>query len=102
MTYTVSYRSEKPFKDNCTLYGTVYTVHCTAFIKCPNSTKSLRLLLYTQYRAGTTVEGCQAGGLGHLLQYRREYNSKSPKQGRKRFNSIVKTIHFSYLPIIYL
>ena len=32
----------------------------------------------------------------------REYNAQSPKQGRKIFNSIVKTIHFSYLPIIYL
>ena len=48
------------------------------------------------------VEGCQASRLGHLLQYMREYNAKSPNQGRKRFNSIAKTIHFSYLPIIYL
>ena len=32
----------------------------------------------------------------------REYNAGSPKQGRKRFNSIVKTTHFSYLLIIYL
>ena len=48
------------------------------------------------------VEGCQAGGLGQLLQFMREYNAKSPKQGRKRFNSIVKTIYFLYLPIIYL
>ena len=55
-----------------------------------------------QYLYSTTVEGCQAGGLGHRLQYMREYNAESKKQGRKRFNSIVKTIHFSYLPIIYL
>ena len=48
------------------------------------------------------VEGCQAGGLGHLLQYMREYNAESPKQGMKEFNSIAKTIYFSYLPIIYL
>ena len=53
-------------------------------------------------RAGTTVGGSQASGLGHLLQYMRKYNAKSPKQGRKGFNSIVKTINFSYLPIIYL
>ena len=53
-------------------------------------------------RAGTTVGGCQAGGLGPLLQYMCEYNAGSQKQGRKRFNSIVKTISFSYLPIIYL
>ena len=32
----------------------------------------------------------------------REYNAESPKQGRKRFNSIVKTMCFSYLPVIYL
>ena len=25
-----------------------------------------------QYRASTMVEGCQGGGLGHLLQYMRE------------------------------
>ena len=48
------------------------------------------------------VEGRQAGRLGHLLQYMREYKAKSPKQGRKRFNSIVKTVLISYLPIIYL
>ena len=44
------------------------------------------------YRASTRIEGCQAGGLGHLLQ----------EQGRTRFNSVAKTIHLSYLPIIYL
>ena len=52
--------------------------------------------------ASTRVEGCQAGGLGHLLLYMREYDAESPKQGKKRFNSIVKTINFSYLAIIYL
>ena len=31
-----------------------------------------------------------------------EYNAESPKQGRKGFIYIVKRIHFSYLPIIYL
>ena len=53
-------------------------------------------------RASTTVEGCQAGGLGHQFQYMREYNAKSPKQGRKRFNSIVKTIDIADLGIVYL
>ena len=48
------------------------------------------------------VAGCQAGGLGHLLQCMRKYNAESPKQGRKRFNSIVKTIGFDHLVIIYL
>ena len=50
----------------------------------------------------TKVKGCQAGGLGHQFLYMREYDAKSPKQGKKRFNSIVKKINFSYLPIIYL
>ena len=52
--------------------------------------------------ARTMVEGFQAGGLGYLLQYMREYNAESSKHDRKGFNSIVKTIYFSYLPIIYL
>ena len=37
-----------------------------------------------------------------VVLYILEYNAESPKQGRKTFNSIVKTIHFSNLPIIYL
>ena len=48
------------------------------------------------------VEGSQTRGLGHLSQYMHKYNAEIPKQDRKRFNSIVKTIHNSYLPIIYL
>ena len=48
------------------------------------------------------VEECQHGGLGHLLQYMREYNAESPKQGRKRVNSNVKTIDFDHFVIIYL
>ena len=53
-------------------------------------------------RASTTVEGCQASGLGHQFQYMREYNAESPKQGRKMFNYIVKTINIADLGIIYL
>ena len=30
-----------------------------------------------QYRASPMVEGCQAGGPGHLLQYMREYNAET-------------------------
>ena len=63
---------------------------------------TLYSLQYHVSTGSTTFEGCQAGGLGHLLHYMREYNFESPKQGRKRFNSITKKIHFSYLPIIYL
>ena len=52
---------------------------------------SIKLNLYltpaVQYHASTTVEGCQAGGLGHLLHYLREYNAQSPKQDSKRFYS---------------
>ena len=53
-------------------------------------------------RASTTVEGCQAGGLGQLFQNMREYIAESPKQGSKRFNSIEKTFGFDHLVIIYL
>ena len=49
-----------------------------------------------------TVEGCQAGRLGHLFRYMREYIAQSPKQGSKRFNSIEKMIGFDHLVIIYL
>ena len=38
----------------------------------------------------TVVEGCQAGGLGHLFQNVREYDAESPKQDSKRFNSQVR------------
>ena len=50
------------------------------------------------------VEGCQATGLSHLLQYMREYNGESHKQpqGRKRFNYIAKTKYIAHLGIIYL
>ena len=50
-------------------------------------------------RDSTTVEGCQAGGLGLQFLYMSMYNAESPKQDRKRFNSSVKTINFS---VIYL
>ena len=53
-------------------------------------------------RASRTVEGCQAGGLGHQFQYRREYNAESPQQGSRRFNSIVKTKYIVDLGIVYL
>ena len=52
--------------------------------------------------ASTTVEGCQAGGLGHLFQYMREYIAESAKQDSIRFNSIEKTIGFGHLVFIYL
>ena len=41
-------------------------------------------------RASTTVDGCQAGGLGHQFQYMPELDAESPKQGRKWFNYIAK------------
>ena len=37
-----------------------------------------------------------------IAVYAQVQNAESPKQGRKRLNSIVKTIHYSYIPIIYL
>ena len=45
------------------------------------------------------MPGWQAGS--PIAVYAR-IQCRGPKQGRKRFNYIVKTIHFSYLPIIYL
>ena len=54
------------------------------------------------YRASTMVEGCQAGRLGHLLQYMHKYNAESLKQGSERFNSIVKTFNIADLCIVYL
>ena len=36
------------------------------------------------------------------IWHMRKYNAESRKQGRKRFNSIVKTIDFDHLVIIYL
>ena len=44
----------------------------------------------------------QRAGSPFAVLYMREHNAKSPKHDRKRFNSIVKRINFSYLPIIYL
>ena len=46
-----------------------------------------KLTIAVLYCVGTTVEGCQASGLGHLLQYIREYNAESPKQDSERFIS---------------
>ena len=40
------------------------------------------------YCASSTVEGCQAGGLGYKFQYVRECNAESTKQGSK--SSILK------------
>ena len=52
-----------------------------------------------QYRASTTVEGCQAGGLGHQFQYMREHIAKRSKQDSKRYNSQVKMKYFADLDI---
>ena len=46
------------------------------------------------------MPGRQAGS-PIAVQYMREYNAESQKQGRKRFNSVVKTIGFGHLVIIY-
>ena len=48
------------------------------------------------------LDGCWAGGLGQLFQYMRKYNAESPKQGSRRFNSIVKTKYIADLGIVYL
>ena len=55
------------------------------------ATSSIKLNLADPCRTepchGTTIKGCQAGGLGLLLQYMQEYNAESPRQDRQRFNS---------------
>ena len=48
------------------------------------------------------LEGCWADGLGQLFQYMRKYNTESPKQGSRRFNSIVQTKYIANLGIVYL
>ena len=67
---------------------------------------TLKLNLTDPCCARTTVEGCQAGGLWSpvaiLYKYMRKYNAESPKQDRKRFNYIMKTINIANLDIIYL
>ena len=42
----------------------------------------------------TVVEGCQAGGLGHLLQYMREYNAET---GQQKVQLSIKMKHFAHL-----
>ena len=51
-----------------------------------SSIKLTKLTPAVQYPASTTVKGCQAGGLGHLLKFMLVYNAESTKQGSKRFN----------------
>ena len=36
--------------------------------------------------ASTIVEGCQAGGLGHLLQYMGEYNAGAQNRTEKVYD----------------
>ena len=59
-------------------------------------------LPYSNVPAPRLRDARPAGWVTYYSTYMREYNAETPKQGRKRFNSIAKTIHFSYLPIIYL
>ena len=114
-------RMNKAKKEINTLY-----MHCyTQIIRLASDDKSHRISTARKVKAGSrlvfsliepkwplpyctvpvpllSVEGCRAIGLGHLLQYMREYNAERPKQGSKRFNCIVKTINIADLGIIYL
>ena len=48
-------------------------------------------IVNVQYLASITVEGCQAGGLGHLLQYMCEYVRTMPRaQNRTAKGSTLK------------
>ena len=65
---------------------------------------SLKLNLTDPFRVPCQYHGWgmprrQAGSPIAVL-YMREYIAESPKQGRKRFTSIVKTIGFDHLVII--
>ena len=57
---------------------------------CPLSYSTVPVLQLRDARAGLPI-----------AVYAR-VQCRDPKQGRKRFNSMVKTIHSSYLPAIYL
>ena len=46
--------------------------------------------------SGGVMPGRLAGSGVH------KYNAESPNQGRKRFNSITKTIHFAHLGILFI
>ena len=46
--------------------------------------------------SGGVMPGRLAGSSVH------KYNAESPNQGRKRFNSITKTIHFAHLGILFI
>ena len=59
-------------------------------------------LPYSNVPAPRLRDARPAGWVTYCSTYMREYNAETPKQGRKRFNSIANMIHFSYLPIIYL
>ena len=46
----------------------------------------------------TAVERCGVGGQGQVLA---STSTLRPKQSRKRFNCITKTIHFAHLSILF-
>ena len=50
----------------------------------------------------TVLEGCQAGGLGHLfrLQYMREYNAESNNTAKS--STLNKMKHFAHLCNVYI
>ena len=48
------------------------------------------------------LEGYWAGGLGQLFHFMRKCNAERPKQGSRRFNSIVKTKYIADLGIVNL
>ena len=63
---------------------------------------SIKLNWPLPYRTGPVTrlrDTRPAGWVTYCSIHMLEYNAESPKQGRKGFNSIVKTIYFYYLPI---
>ena len=107
-------------RDSLFLYLSLQHAHCLVikpFVQissiCLCTTRELKRRGVTSSRKLNLLDPCHTvpcryhcwgmpgHGLGHLLQSIRKYNAESPKQGRKRLNSIVKRINFSYLPHIY-
>ena len=67
------------------------------------SSINLNLTDPVQYRASTTVEGCQAGEMGHLLQYYKCASTMPRAQNRqKKVQLSWKTKHFAHLGILFI
>ena len=69
-----------------------------------SSIKLNKLTPAVQYPASTTVKGCQAGGLGHLLKYMRiaRVQCREYKTGQQKVQLSRKRKHFAHLGILFI